>query len=36
MADYRFKATDLQEDDFIIIELPNNKSVCINRGDIGY
>lgn len=34
--DYRFSATDLQENDFIIVELPNNKSVCINRGDIGY
>ena len=36
MADYRFKATELEQDDFIIVELPNNISVCINRGDIGY
>ena len=30
IMDYRFSATDLQENDFIIVELPNNKSVCIN------
>ena len=34
--DYKFKAEDLQQDDYIIIDLPNNVSVCINRGDIGY
>ena len=36
MANYKFQATDLQEEEYIIIELPDNKSVCINRGDIGY
>ena len=34
--DYKFKAEDLQQDDYIIIDLPNNVSICINRGDIGY
>ena len=36
MADYRFKATDLEQEDYIIVELPNKKSVCINRTDVGY
>ena len=34
--DYEFTAEDLQQDDYIIINLPDNVSVCVNRGDIGY
>lgn len=34
--DYNFEAKDLKQENYIIIDLPNNVSVCINRGDIGY
>ena len=34
--DYKFSAEDLQQEDYVIINLPDNVSVCINRGDIGY
>lgn len=34
--DYNFNATELQEEDHIIVELPNNIRISIFRGDIGY
>jgi hypothetical protein len=34
--DYKFQATELNDTDYVIVELPNNISVCINRGDTGY
>lgn len=36
MADYRFNATGLEEQDHIYIELPNGIIATIARGDIGY
>lgn len=36
MADYRFNATGLEEQDCIYVELPNGITATITRGDIGY
>ena len=34
--DYKFNAEELGNEDYVIVYLPDNISVCINRGDIGY
>ena len=34
--DYEFNALEVTEDSHIVINLPNNISITVARGDIGY